>query len=296
SNIIDERHKLKLDRNKSNFEGYVFVEYPDITKIKKSEVSDNLEQSKGKVLLPLPKHMTKGIEKFLNSNPEDINFNNVLKRINNKFKTRLTTNRISRYMTHWMVNQNIDSANIGLIAGKSGDFIVSLYYYRVKVSKLLIIYESFLNHLYNESKFRFSKKSEFYVGSHLVPTNTAIQNLFTSIKNTHNGACNQNDKHNAFVIYTIMLLFMATGHRPVTDPFGFLKCFCLLTGRVYLNEKNIDKHHEHRIIPLCNTAQKQLQNYIKYIEESKMKFMLLSKELNHYFNGIQDSSMPLFFL
>ncbi|MEW9798015.1 hypothetical protein [Alteromonas sp. CYL-A6] len=71
--------------------------------------------------------------------------------------------------------------------------------------------------------------------------------------------------HNAYTFYTLMLLFITTGHRAVLDPFASRFHFSSSGQFVVLSDKVVTPGWEWRVASLCETAVKQIEFYDKYL-------------------------------
>lgn len=73
------------------------------------------------------------------------------------------------------------------------------------------------------------------------------------------------ERHNLFTSYTVLNLMSCSGHRPVSDPFCFLKDFDLEDRFVIINDKVLSPAYANRISWLSETATSQIQEYIKHL-------------------------------
>jgi len=111
------------------------------------------------------------------------------------------------------------------------------------------------------------------------------------------------DFHNAYAYYTVQALYAATGSRYLIYPFESLDRFYISNDEklqvscVYINDK-ADDTHSGRLVPLCASAVKHLQNYVSHLlntaTQLKEDFPELSAVLEKLSQG-QTDEMPLFF-
>ncbi len=72
--------------------------------------------------------------------------------------------------------------------------------------------------------------------------------------------------HNAFALYTLMLLYLATGHRPVTHPFEFRSDLDLEAGLFWVSDKTGRGARGTRMLPLAPRAIAQAEAWIAHLE------------------------------
>lgn len=77
--------------------------------------------------------------------------------------------------------------------------------------------------------------------------------------------------HNLYTSYVTLLLFTATGHRPVIDPFCYFRDFDLNEGHVLIDDKAISEKHRYRLTALSPIAIKQINEYKKHLKWMTLK-------------------------
>lgn len=109
-----------------------------------------------------------------------------------------------------------------------------------------------------------------WIGSKLVLREDEIKKI---VENVHSvmlhkikHADSYIDAHNAFTAYTVMLLFNATGHRPVVDPFCFKIHYDLNIGMMLIDDKAVSERHRYRMVTLPSLAIEQLKEYEKHLK------------------------------
>ena len=85
--------------------------------------------------------------------------------------------------------------------------------------------------------------------------------------------------HNAFATYTLMLLYLATGHRPVSRPFEFLSDFQLETGLLWISDKTGRGGRGTRLIVLPPSAVAQVRHWCAHLERLAERLALLCPAL-----------------
>lgn len=112
------------------------------------------------------------------------------------------------------------------------------------------------------------------------------------------------DIHNAYTAYTVMLLFCATGHRPVEDPFCYKKDYDLDLAMMLIDDKAVSERHRYRIVALPGIAITQIREYEKHIKwlVSHLMKEKISPELKHAIYQTlnpelsrKNQSLPMFF-
>ncbi|WP_100644048.1 hypothetical protein [Alteromonas facilis] len=106
--------------------------------------------------------------------------------------------------------------------------------------------------------------------------------------------------HNRYTDYCLSLLFLATGHRPVEDPFGSLEQIDLENGLIAISDKSTSASSIWRIAALSNSAVKQVEYYLSYLKAlpSKLFENQALRNLAHKLEAAlseKSSNFPLFF-
>ncbi len=70
--------------------------------------------------------------------------------------------------------------------------------------------------------------------------------------------------HNAYTVYVVLVVKLATGIRPVRDLFSSLADFDFVNCRIYINDKQ-RREGMARIVPMCPLLKEQLIEYTKYL-------------------------------
>ena len=108
------------------------------------------------------------------------------------------------------------------------------------------------------------------------------------------------DIHNAYTDYCLLLLFFATGHRPVDDPFPLMSHIDLTHGFMVISDKVVSPRRAWRIVALPPMAVKQLELYRSYL----LKLSARLNGDNHFSDFAErlsfslqsdDNLVPLFF-
>lgn len=108
------------------------------------------------------------------------------------------------------------------------------------------------------------------------------------------------DRHNAYVDYCLALLFLASGHRPVVDPFPDPDLFALASGCLLIADKAISDEREWRMVALPPTACRQVKTYLDYLAKLPQRLFVetgdpqLPVEIADVL-GSNRARLPLFF-
>lgn len=130
-----------------------------------------------------------------------------------------------------------------------------------------------------------------------------VEKFVDSLKNRINEAFESGNifqLHNAYTDYSITLLYVATGHRSVTDPFAYLSQLDTENGLVLINDKVVAEDLAWRLVALPPIACTQIENYKIHLD--KLASHLLKypecKELAARVANIHadmQQTLPLFF-
>jgi hypothetical protein len=80
--------------------------------------------------------------------------------------------------------------------------------------------------------------------------------------------------HNVFMIYTLMVLYLASGHRPVSHPFEFRSDFDLEAGVLWISDKTGRGARGARLLPLPACAVAQARAWIAHLERLQARLGL----------------------
>ncbi len=129
-----------------------------------------------------------------------------------------------------------------------------------------------------------------------VLVNTGQGRILNSCKNGFDAI----SRHNAFVDYCLALLFSATGHRPVQDPFESLSQFDFEAGLVLISDKVVIEERAWRLVALPELAVHQteayrihLANLVHYLARDMRNVGLANRV--HRLASDNAPDLPLFF-
>ena len=142
---------------------------------------------------------------------------------------------------------------------------------------------------------------EFTTGYY--PTEASIKSLPNEAANALKIAMQSKnifDIHNAYTDYCLLLLFHATGHRPVEDPFPQYSHFNLANNFLLISDKVTSEGQKWRMAALPEAAAQQIRHYYKYLQSLPSKFFVMPEyahignTLANWQNG-HEKSLPFFF-
>lgn len=100
------------------------------------------------------------------------------------------------------------------------------------------------------------------------PTAAAIKSLIEGLSSNVSAAKKQGilaATHNAYTDFCLALLFCATGHRAVADPFDSRRLFDLETRTLLISDKVIEESRAWRLVSLAEIATVQIKAYDSYL-------------------------------
>ncbi len=87
------------------------------------------------------------------------------------------------------------------------------------------------------------------------------------------------DFHNAYALYTLMLLYFATGHRPVSHPFEFRADFDLEARLLWVSDKTGRGARGTRLLALPPRAAEQAGFWVRHLEGLRRRLSLTHPDL-----------------
>ena len=109
-----------------------------------------------------------------------------------------------------------------------------------------------------------------WIGSKLIPRQESLFQAVEKLKeHTLEEVMNGQsfiEVHNSYTSYVVMLLMMATGHRPVTDPFCYQKQWDTGLGMILIDDKVVSERHRYRLVALPDLAISQIDEYQKHLK------------------------------
>lgn len=306
NDLINHKGRLKIAARKPFNNQPVWIFSPSLPA---HEVSPKLEtlltRPTGKVVLVLPSQLTS----VLSNTPPTENklsehITTVIKEINQSKTTRLTLARIQNYLSFYLNAKGIDATEIALILGKSIAQEPGCSYYQVDVSKLRCIHQDFVSEMMLNTEqpltHVITQSSAKLVGSRLIVKTNKVALLFHLLSerlNAHRkqGWSGLEHFHNIYIIYVITLLNLATGHRPVRNPYETFDCFDLEAGTVFISDKEVRSSLSARIIPLPQMAIEQVKLYLEHLDIMQNLIAHHDSETGKCITKARKGDLPLLF-
>ena len=210
-----------------------------------------------------------------------------LDKASTKTGIQITLSQLSNYLSNWLQRHCVDQAIMGVLTEKTVKQCAPMAYSRIPIHKINTIWMEYLlslgilsDDVNTENIVNVMK----YVGSRLYPEHDTLQikikNLQDSlqyIKSLKNIARTDEaskiiDFHNLFIKYTLLILNLSTGARPVTDMYGTVENYCLKSKFIRISDKEARSVPAGRFLPLTNIAVKQLDNLESYLKQLSDKF------------------------
>ena len=247
---------------------------------------------------------------------------NDIKAINKKHKVRLSFNKLKNYFASYLSQNGIDKALIEVITESPVHHLSALPYYNISQYDLYRCQFKFTNHLIgliNDKSVTDSKEktdvffkitSEDFVphfddekmGSLLAIQEIALTPIIEDLKQNILEKISKIsflkvgdfvDLHNLFTDYIYIWLSIASGYRPVTEPFGRLSDIDTRTGLYFISDKEVQKDTVGRFIYLPTTLCQQLEEYIKFIRSNASLFNKLKNDIGLIYESILDNNIGL---
>jgi hypothetical protein len=265
-----------------------------------------LNQPIGEVLLILPQCMNSVISNIIRLNlaidSTKQAISDCISLMNKRHCTRFTLAKISSVMSFYLIKAGADAAEIALMKGSAVEQHASCYYYQVPVQKLIDLHQGFLLYLDSNRKYDlsdFRKKTDLTVGSALQLQEDTAKKLFTVLykkllKKRQMGWENIELLHNYFTVYTLFILNLSTGHRPVKHPYHTIDSFDLESSTVFLADKESRSNSAGRVLKLPSLAKEQLSHYLSHLRHIHHYFVQLSSQDGKYITDILEGVLPLF--
>ena len=212
--------------------------------------------------------------------------------------------RLSRVLRDRLEAKVSDSSVAGLIVGLSVKNLASLYYTAHKLSDLQSAFDEIISELF-ETEHIPQLVSVQEVGTPNRYRHSAVRALYKLNQDTIASARTaiwpiQIKFHNHYTLYTYLLLTLATGHRPVRNPFESIKDFDLRRNVVYVGDKDNKAGPNFRIVPLAPIAVRQVEAWKRHLlfisENWCLTQQAVAKAAQRALNGEGGASSFLFFI
>jgi hypothetical protein len=190
---------------------------------------------------------------------------------------RLTLKRIQRALFRRLSDGAGDMVEAILIAGDRDDISrhSGIHYYCVYESDLQEVYLTSITRLMPAFRDELvpvtEVSSDRRIGSPYCPTPHPLRQLATDLKTHFDAALRQPigkstlaDIHNAYTLYTVLLVFFCTGYRTVQAPLSRITDVDLNRGYVVISDKDGDDWSHSRIVPLTENFLNHWAYYLRH--------------------------------
>ncbi|HLR17477.1 MAG TPA: hypothetical protein VK099_06340 [Alcanivoracaceae bacterium] len=259
---------------------------PDLPKHELAGPLDSLvHQPKSPVILPLPffpstsgatelpepsKELRQAVTEYLND-------------LNGLHKTKLTANRIADFLSSHLHRHGVDDVLSALITGNPSIQEAGTYYYQYDHETIIRNYQLFTNEFFSNYLPEVIEKNLINLeggGSQLFVKQKAVTALFAHLSVKVDSSKGIAEYHNAYTYYVLHLLNLATGHRPVRDPFDDLDHVDLINKKIFISDKESRQTASSaRTLVLPEIAVRQLKLYVKHLENIQILLHSLGPQL-----------------
>lgn len=197
---------------------------------------------------------------------------------------RLTHGRLARALRVEVNALSHNAVSSHFIAGRDFDVPpVATYYSGISLNSLAMLYEAACAQLLNQptNTLASTKQPDLFVGSAVLPNKDEICQFVTSLIHTLEGVSEADivRLHNTFVTYTLWMLLLGTGHRPVMDPIESIDILDLDRGWLIVNDKQSTPTKAGRLVPLGKILTAQLRHYLTHLARLKNHLKASNPEL-----------------
>lgn len=230
--------------------------------------------------------------------------NQHLSLINVQEGTRLTLGRFKLYFTDWLLAESVDTPLIEWFKGVEVTEHSGVYYSQIEKTVLIELYSEFIKHVLPREALKpglsqANLNTLPFLGSQLFVKTNAVLKLGEHYRERLKcGVASDKDYqryHNEYTAYTYLILNLATGHRPVRDPFATIKAFSVSTKTVYIQDKDVAGQQSGRVLALPDIAIEQYSEYLKYIEMIHRQYQFTSHNLSEYSKQVLLGEQALLF-
>lgn len=250
------------------------------------------------LLLRLPMEIQQAL-KDIRSNPMPLfrgndDFEIALKSATASIGRPITEAMLSRFLPAHCASLGIDKAVSGWILAERPRDRPMLSYARFPEVEAQLGHQEILVSIGSSASVHDLDKASRELGTQLVPAPESLTALFENLKLDIEEVRRQSSHdfvtlHNNFTLYVVTLLMLATGHRPVRDPFDRISSFDLEHGLCFIADKEVRGSSSARALFLPDLAQRQLLAYIQHLDrlgvEAGTDHRPLAKRAHEALNG-----------
>lgn len=245
-----------------------------------------------------------------------------LQELNKKFGLRLSINKIKNYLSHFLTQISIDKALIEVLTGSPVHHHSALPYFNTSQYDLFRCQREYMDHLITLLGDRYNPdhaSSNIYklfelpdeeltsywdknIGSALAINQIKLEEIVIKLrKEVEDAVTNLKlskmntivSLHNYFMDYLYILMSIASGYRPVTEPFGRLLDIDTRTGMYFISDKEVQLDAIGRFIYLPKIVCQQIDEYIRFIKINGNLLNKLDNDLGHIYIDILEGKIGL---
>lgn len=236
--------------------------------------SSTLSADKAFLLHDVEHHFAIECPRFGSTGPNissDTVFRAFISQFNKSKGTRVTLGRIARYKKQWLTQQGNDETIIALLHNSAVSANSGLSYSRFNIAELQSVHEVFINHLLQQTpQAQLTLADNRAIGTRLAINDSmlsaGLKLLSGNIINLSKISIYHPLLHTEYTSYIQYLLALATGYRPVNGIFGTIDDFDLVTGTIWISDKESRQGLAARILYLPKQAIHQIEYYLNYLE------------------------------
>jgi hypothetical protein len=161
----------------------------------------------------------------------------------------------------------------------------SCYYASIQLRQLVNIHTDSFTRVFGKLVPPLEIDNKVYIGSELCidaeKIKVWLKTLVGPVKDALIGCRTIEDlvsAHNTYVLYVTTILLILTGHRPVNDVFDNRNHFFTESGFILIGDKAVGVNHTLRMVPLCDTAIKQVEIYLAHLERIAKRISRFDKK------------------
>lgn len=262
-----------------------------------------VDQQTSPVILPLPQApIDSGLLSELPELSKEIRqkLDDFVNDINREYKTKLTMSRIADFLSNFLHHQGVDDVINALVSGNPSIQEAGTYYHQYDHATVLTAYEIFTKEFFAagvQEDLKVFIQNHPNGGSQLIVKQQAVAALFAHLVSKIDSSQGIAEFHNAYTYYIVHLLNLATGHRPVRDPFDDLNHIDLLNKKIFISDKESRfTSSSARSLVLPEIAVQQITFYLEHLK----RLQLLLHSINPLLADAVDMTLAgknrLFFL
>ncbi len=208
----------------------------------------------------------------------DKEMQDALAALRGKVSRGFSLGRIRRYKADWLRAQGCDPVIVGFLTGELPAYRAQLHYTKLRRSELIWWHRRYLFALVGPRVQPFPDAPEAYgsrvalpMGPFAVLLAQFAKELIANRPSRDAPLSSVVVAHNLYATYTLILLYLATGHRPVGSPFERLGDMDFETGLIWISDKTSTNQRGARVLVLPELARAQLQFWCAHLARLQVR-------------------------